>query len=111
MSTQATSRRVARAPSGDQQVVVYINGKKALGVRGETLLDVADRAGGWLDSQCLAGACGTCVVRVVEGAENLLPAEGVEAILLEPEELRAQHRLGCQARLAGDVRVESLPGR
>lgn len=89
------------------RVVVNINGRDALGTVGETILEVADRAGGLLDSQCLAGACGTCMVRVVDGAENLVPPGGVEEILLEPSDLLRNIRLSCQARLRGNVRVVS----
>lgn len=89
------------------RIVVNINGRDALGAVGETILEVADRAGGLLDSQCLAGACGTCMVRVVDGAENLAPPGGVEEILLEPKDLLGNMRLSCQARLRGNVRVVS----
>jgi adenylate cyclase len=88
-------------------VQVHINGHEVAGAIGETLLEVAERSGGLLDSQCLAGACGTCMVRVIEGADNLSPPEAIEQILLEASDLLDNKRLSCQARLHGQVRVVS----
>lgn len=88
-------------------LLVYIDERAVLARAGETLLEVAERNGGLIDSQCLAGACGTCMVRVVEGAELLEPPDGAESILLSSEELVENKRLACQARLRGSVRVVS----
>jgi ferredoxin len=45
------------------------------------------------------GACGTCRVEVVEGWDNLTPPTPDETY----KELDPPHRLGCQAKLNGDV--------
>jgi ferredoxin len=110
METETRQDDDAAPVAEDVQVTVYINGQRVSGSAGETLLEVAERNGGLIDSQCLAGACGTCMVRVVEGAEHLVPPQGVEQILLDPEELQENKRLACQARLRGDVRVVSVVG-
>ncbi len=49
-------------------------------------------------------ACNTCRVRVIEG--ELTPLDPVEQPFLD----RADQRLGCQARLIGDVRLRLDPG-
>lgn len=105
---EASTKSSAAVNEPGALVTVHINGRKVPGLAGETLLQVADRAGGLLDSQCLAGACGTCMVRVVEGAENLVPPGGVEEIVLDPEQRLSGMRLGCQARLRGAVRIVSV---
>lgn len=50
-------------------------------------------------------SCGTCKVEVVEGSENLLPADGREQMVLGSQSAAAGHRLACQARVVGPVTV------
>ena len=46
---------------------------------------------------CRGGICATCLVKVVDGAENLEPPNTLEAWMdLPPDE-----RLACQARIRG----------
>ncbi|MEQ9359368.1 2Fe-2S iron-sulfur cluster-binding protein [Coleofasciculus sp. F4-SAH-05] len=53
------------------------------------------------------GQCGTCVVEVVEGMENLSPRTEVEQRKLKkkPE----SYRLACQALVNGPVSVKTKP--
>jgi ferredoxin, 2Fe-2S len=55
--------------------------------------------------------CGTCAVRVVEGAEGLSPVEPLEARRLEAAGRGAGYRLACQARAARDVSIEISAAR
>ncbi|HIK44300.1 MAG TPA: (2Fe-2S)-binding protein [Leptolyngbyaceae cyanobacterium M65_K2018_010] len=55
------------------------------------------------------GQCGTCVVNVVEGAENLSPRTGVEERKLK--KWPASCRLACQATVHGPVAVVTKPKR
>ena len=48
------------------------------------------------------GACGTCRVEVVEGADNLTEPTPDETY----KEIEPPYRLGCQAKLRGDVIVK-----
>jgi len=49
---------------------------------------------------CEAGSCGTCVITIESGMENLLPKNDMEIDM----RLRDNERLACQARIgAGDV--------
>ena len=59
---------------------------------------------------CYEGVCGTCLVRVVEGMENLSPRTETERILLEvlvPDS--PDRRLACQLRISGPVVVVPAP--
>jgi len=53
------------------------------------------------------GQCGTCVVEVVEGMENLSPKTDVEKRKLKkkPE----SYRLACQALVNGPVSINTKP--
>jgi ferredoxin len=53
------------------------------------------------------GQCGTCVVEIVEGAENLSPRTEAENRKLrrKPE----TYRLACQTKVLGDVAVRTKP--
>jgi ferredoxin len=54
--------------------------------------------------------CGTCAVRIAEGADGLSPIGTLEAGRLEASGRPAGFRLACQARAARDVRIEIPPG-
>lgn len=70
-------------------------GKTILAAAGEMDVRVSHVCGG-------DGACGTCRVEVVEGWDNLTPPTPDETY----KELDPPYRLGCQARLTGDVVVK-----
>lgn len=53
------------------------------------------------------GQCGTCIVEVVEGMENLSPRTEVETRKLKKKP--ASYRLACQALVNGPVSVVSKP--
>lgn len=60
---------------------------------------------------CRAGACGACLVQVVEGAEALGAADANESDFMaslgvDPQ----QHRLACQCCLGGDVTLRVVGG-
>jgi uncharacterized 2Fe-2S/4Fe-4S cluster protein (DUF4445 family) len=83
-------------------------GRRAEARPGDTLLDVAQRAGVEIVSVCGgAGLCDTCRVRVVEG--RLSPPSLVEEGEFSAAELAQGWRLACQAEVLGDVRVDIPP--
>lgn len=54
---------------------------------------------------CTEGICGTCVIEVRQGAENLTPLTQEERDFLGEES--AGERLACQCKIsAGDVKVD-----
>ncbi len=73
---------------------------------GETVLEAIRSMGYVIDHACGGNArCGTCCVRVVEGADNLSPVQRDEAAMLKELGLAPPYRLSCQARVHGDVVV------
>ena len=70
-----------------------------------TLLEVCEQSGIPMESACGGfAACNSCRVRVIVG--ELSPMEDVEEPFLD----RPDQRLGCQARVVGDVVVAMDPG-
>jgi ferredoxin len=55
---------------------------------------------------CRDGACGACMIRVLEGSENLSPMEDHERDFLETMAAEKNERLACQCKVRGDIRVE-----
>ena len=55
------------------------------------------------------GQCGTCVVEIVEGMENLSPRTDFESRKLakKPD----SYRFACQALVNGEVSVKTKPGK
>ncbi len=65
-----------------------------------TLLARCTSAGIPLASSCSGrGACGRCIVQVVEGAAALSPVSRHEAEVLARNEARSDERLSCQCRV------------
>ncbi|MGB0909897.1 MAG: 2Fe-2S iron-sulfur cluster-binding protein [Nitrospirales bacterium] len=73
-----------------------------------TLLEAADALGFSLTHDCGGNAsCTTCRVDVAMGEDNLSEIDFEEQDLLDREALtESYHRLGCQARVMGDVIVQ-----
>lgn len=72
-----------------------------------SILDTALASGINLYHTCGGNAsCSTCRVRVIRGAENLSGIDDAEAQVLDSFDLKPPFRLGCQARVTGDVEVE-----
>jgi ferredoxin len=70
---------------------------------GKTLLSAAIEMGVVISHVCGGdGACGTCRVEVVQGAEHLTPPTPDETY----KEIEPPHRLSCQSKLVGDVVVK-----
>lgn len=55
---------------------------------------------------CRDGACGACMIRVLDGADNLSPMEDHERDFLETMAAEANERLACQCKVRGDVKIE-----
>ena len=87
--------------------IVFLNeGKKAVVAEGRTVLEVALDLDVAIGHVCNGGGtCSTCRVECVVNPENLSP--------IQPNEIAyamgSGVRLGCQARILGDVAVRALP--
>lgn len=55
---------------------------------------------------CRDGACGACMVRILEGETNLTPMKDDERDFLETMAAQENERLACQCRVKGDVVLE-----
>ncbi len=73
---------------------------------GSMLIDVVEDSNASLLFGCRQALCGTCIMTVVEGAENLNPIEEDEKITLDGHEAKPGQRLGCQCSVNGDVVVD-----
>ncbi len=75
---------------------------------GLTILSAAKKAGAPQGDRCGGVcACSTCHVYVVKGAGNLSETEDEENDILDKAfDVRSTSRLGCQARIQGDIDVE-----
>lgn len=50
--------------------------------------------------------CGTCVIKVIEGQNNISVAKGNEEMVLGVDKFRKGHRLACQTIVLGDVTIQ-----
>jgi len=77
-----------------------------------SLLDAARRCDAPVQTLCNGiGACVQCKVRIIENPENLSVPETLERDLIGNIFHITKERLGCQAKVLGDVTVEPLPAR
>jgi ferredoxin len=60
------------------------------------------------DFGCTVGSCGTCVLTLTSGAENVQPPDKDEIETLEMCTDVKGARLGCQLRVSGDISVRPL---
>ena len=73
---------------------------------GTTILVSAIQNGLELRHDCTEAICGTDRVRIVAGKEHLSEKTENEELTLEMMNAGADERLGCVARILGDVTVE-----
>jgi 2Fe-2S ferredoxin len=69
---------------------------------GFTILDLAIKHDVDWAFSCTRGTCARCRCMVTEGYENLKGPTDAELDRLEPEEIEAGYRLGCQAAVKHD---------
>ena len=90
-------------------LVTFLHPKGRSGTvpKNTTLRDAAKELGFPLNHDCGGNAsCTTCRVEVQQGAEHLSEIDFEEQDLLDREALSEPwHRLGCQAKVLGDVVV------
>lgn len=73
---------------------------------GTTVLVAAIQNGIQLRHDCTEAICGTDRVRIVAGQKNLSAKTQNEELTLEMMNAGEEERLGCIARILGDVTVE-----
>ena len=80
------------------------SGREARVVHDSNLLDAVLQTGLGVGQSCDGIAlCGFCRVRVLDGIENLTPAESEERKVLAAQHAGDDERLACRARIKGPV--------
>jgi 2Fe-2S ferredoxin len=77
----------------------------------QSLAEICDEYSTSLLFGCREASCGTCLMQVVSGMENLSPITADEQELLDvlaPDNPHA--RLGCQCVVLGDISISILKG-
>ncbi len=70
------------------------------------IIDVCENEDTSILFGCRDGACGACMIRVLENPQNLSPMEDHEKDFLETMVAQENERLACQCRVLGDVVIE-----
>jgi ferredoxin len=68
---------------------------------GTRLIEVSEKVGAGLTYGCREGECGTCMMKIVSGAENLGSPSVLEDKVLKDIYAGAADRLACQAQVLG----------
>ncbi|HCS14021.1 MAG: ferredoxin [Zetaproteobacteria bacterium CG06_land_8_20_14_3_00_59_53] len=72
---------------------------------GTRVIELSEKVGAGLIYGCREGDCGTCMMKVEEGWNNLSEPSVVEEKVLR-ENMAGKHcRLACQAQILGDIVV------
>ncbi|KKR09353.1 MAG: ferredoxin [Candidatus Peregrinibacteria bacterium GW2011_GWF2_39_17] len=75
--------------------------------KGKNLREVIQENGWPIPFGCENGICGTCLVQIVSGKENLEPIQEAEDQTLKAMgQANGDHRLACQCEVMGDVVIE-----
>lgn len=74
---------------------------------GTSLVDVADQVEASLPFGCRDGLCGTCIMTVLEGLDQMAPMSDDERETLENYEATPNQRLGCQTNVTADLTIEN----
>jgi len=73
---------------------------------GSRVIETSEKVGAGLIYGCREGDCGTCLMQVVEGWDNLSVPSIVEDKILRESAAGRHYRLACQAQVLGDVTVK-----
>lgn len=91
---------------------IYINflpapGEVMASHKDHCVLDVAIRSGIPIDHTCGGhGTCGTCLVEVVEGLENLGSRNEIEAEMAADRGFEKHERLACQSAIIEGLTIQ-----
>lgn len=53
------------------------------------------------------GVCGKCVIRIMEGENNLSPKNEVEIFLKDKLKFKSDFRVSCQTFVQGDIQIDT----
>ena len=87
--------------------VIITTDKKTIDVPdGYAMIDMCEDHDTSILFGCRDGACGACMIRVIDGAGNLSPMQDDERDFLETMAAEPNERLACQCKVKGDVKIE-----
>lgn len=73
---------------------------------GTRLIEISEKVSAGITYGCREGECGTCMIRVVSGMENMSERSVLEDKVLQENMAGRNNRLACQAQvLGGDIVV------
>jgi ferredoxin len=68
---------------------------------GTRLIEVSEQVGAGIVYSCREGECGTCIMKIVSGMENLAQRSVLEDKVLQENLAGRNNRLACQAQVLG----------
>lgn len=68
---------------------------------GTRLIEVSEKVGAGITYSCREGECGTCIMKIVSGMENLAQRSVLEDKVLQENMAGRNNRLACQAQVLG----------
>ena len=73
---------------------------------GTRIIEISERAGSAIVFSCREGDCGTCMMKVTKGWNNLSVPSVLEEKVLREHMAGKHHRLACQALvLSGEIAI------
>ena len=72
---------------------------------GVRVIEISEKVGSGIVYGCREGDCGTCMMKVEDGWENLSTPSVIEDKVLKDNLAGRHYRLACQAQVIGDVTV------
>lgn len=84
---------------------IGITVKVPIGVR---VIEISEKVGSGIIYGCREGDCGTCLMKVEEGWDNLSTPSIIEDKVLRENAAGKHYRLACQAQVLGDVTVSPV---
>jgi ferredoxin len=75
---------------------------------GTRLIEISEKVGAGITYGCREGECGTCLVCITSGMENMSERSVLEDKILQENMAARDQRLACQAQvLGGDITVKA----
>lgn len=68
---------------------------------GTRLIEVSEKVGAGITYGCREGECGTCMMKIVSGAEHLAQPSVLEDKVLKENMASRHNRLACQCQVLG----------
>jgi ferredoxin len=73
---------------------------------GTRVIEVSEKIGAGIIYGCREGDCGTCIMEVTEGWNNLTTPSVLEEKVLKENMAGRHNRLACQAQIIGDCKIK-----